>query len=477
MAPARPPIPIELVETVKAVKLIQLRKMRQADPWAKTARHEGWAKDTAGKRYWRSQLPPPDDENWTTWLIMAGRGWGKTRTGAEWIVAEVMAGRRRHLYLAGPTVDAVRDVMVEGPSGVIAVAARYGFGARYDVSRRRVVFANGAIARMYTAEKPRQARGPEFDGGWADEPASWKMPKPVRGEAQPSLWDNLQYGLRRRGPVGHQPRQVVTGTPAPVGLIRKILSLGALVVTRGTTYENRANLAETFYQQVITDYEGTRLGRQELEGELLEDIVGALWTYADIEDGRLKVGSPEDLAELIGRMKRMVLGIDPATTYGEESDLTSMTVAGIDAAMEPYVFDHWGGRATPEEWGRKAVNLYDHWELNEIYAESNQGGEMVRSTILNAARAMKQRTKPAPKVKLVHVNRGKQVRAESVSSLYEQHRAHHVGSFPLLEDQMVRFPVDEAAGDDHVDGLVHAIAPLIAKPEQLAVGIRRGSRA
>jgi predicted phage terminase large subunit-like protein len=471
--PARPVVTLELARAVVAVNRLRIQQIRSLDPWSNTARNEGWSGTYKGMPIWKSQLPPPGE--WKTWLIMAGRGWGKTRTSAEFVRHVVMSGEAESIYLAGPTIDAVRDVMVEGESGLIAVCERYGFGAHYDRGRRQVTFSNGAKARMFSAEKPRQGRGPNFDLGWADEPASWKMFAPVRGERQADLWDNLQFGLRLRGPKGGQPRQVVSGTPAPVGLMNRLLKLASLVITRGSSYENFANLAESFIEDTIKPYEGTRLGRQEIEGELLEDVIGALWTYGFIDSGRIQIGGPEELKDLLRKMKRMVLGIDPATTFGEESDFTSMTVAGIDHQMEPYVFDHWDGQVSPETWGRKAVELYDQWELNDIHAESNQGGEMVRSVILNAARNMKERRSPIPKVNLVHVHRGKEIRAEPVALMYEQGRAHHVGTFRKLEDQMVVFPVDESAGDDRVDSLTTAISPLIAKPGQTAISVRRGS--
>jgi len=464
---------LDLARAVVQVNRKRLAHVRSLDSWREAARHEGFVTDARGRQIWKSQLMPPGA--WTTWFIQAGRGWGKTRTGAEAMRELVMSGKYRYGYLAGPTIDAVRDVMIEGPSGLIAVCERYGFGAYYDRGRRQVTFANGAIAKMYSAEKPRQARGPEHDHGWGDEPASWKIPVSLRGEKQASLWDNLQMGLRRRGPFGDSPRQIVTGTPAPLGLVTQILALSDLVLTRGSTYENSANLAQAFIDQVIKPYEGTRLGRQEIEGELLEDVVGALWTYADIDAGRIKLASPEEVTKLLHTMQRVVLGLDPATTFGAESDFTSMCVAGINTSMEPYVFDHWAGRVSPETWGRKAVELFDKWECNDIHAESNQGGEMVKSTILNAARGMKGRHLAIPRVRLVHVHRGKEVRAEPVALMFEQHRAHMVGSFPILEDQMVRFPVDTAVGDDHVDALTTAVAPLIAKPGQVAISVRRGS--
>lgn len=458
----KPPINLELAHTVVAVKRKQLEVKRAADPWGKSARHSGWVEGADGTPIWKSQLPPPGD--WVTWLIMAGRGFGKTRTGAEWVRAEVMAGKRERLYLAGRTIDEVRDVMVEGPAGIIACCEAYGFSARYEVQRRRVVFGNGATARMFSAEEPDQARGPEYDGGWADEAAAWKK----NGE----LWDNLQFGFRRRGPLGHQPQQVVTTTPKPVAVVRKILALAHLVLTRGSSYENRANLADVYYDQVIRPYEGTRLGRQELEGELLDDFEGALWTLASIDAGRIQIASPDMLAELVRKMTRIVAAVDPATTFGEEADETAITVAGVDALQELYVLDHWGGRVPPEAWASKVIHLYDHWQADTIVAESNQGGEMVRSTILNQVRGMRDRRGAAPVVKLIHAKRGKQIRADPIALLYEQGRAHHVGSFPQLEDQMVRFPV-AVDNDDRVDALVHAGLELTGRPEAVVINVQR----
>lgn len=400
---------------------LKLRARIAFDPW--TGKH-GTARP--------SQLPP--EGNWRTWLIMAGRGFGKTRTGAEFVRAEVQAGRMGRVALVGPTASDVRDVMVEGESGLLEVCRRAGFGATYNPSRRRVTFDNGAVAFTYSADEPNRLRGPQHDGFWADEIAAWRYI---------DAWDQLQFGLR----LGGNPRGCATTTPRPIKLVRDLISNPSTAVTRGSTYDNRDNLAGAFFEQIITRYEGTTLGRQELMGELIEDVEGALWSRKLIDDNRVREAP---------RMDAIAVAIDPATTHGEDSDETGLAVAGRGANNEYYVLHISGMRATPNEWANKALDLYETFEANEIVAESNQGGEMVKHTIINAAR---DRGLTPPRIKLIHASRGKTVRAEPVVALYEQGRVHHVGQFASAEDQMSVFPVGND-NDDQVDALVHAVTAI-----------------
>jgi len=368
-------------------------------------------------------------------LILAGRGFGKTRTAAEWIRQEVQAKRMVRVALVGSTASDVRDVMVQGESGLLAVCERAGFSARYNPSLRKITFGNGAVAFTYSADEPGRLRGPQHDGAWSDEIAAWRYA---------DSWDQLQFGLR----LGTNPRQVATTTPRPIKLVRDLIAAQSTTVTRGSTYDNRSNLAPAFFEQIITKYEGTTLGRQELLGELIEDIEGALWKRAMIDAHRVRI---VDVPE----MTRIMVAIDPATTHGEESDETGIAVAGLGTDKHFYVLHASGHRVSPNDWATRAVALYDQFEANEIVAESNQGGEMVKQTILNACR---DRT-VKPKIKLIHASRGKQVRAEPVVALYEQGKCHHVGQFASAEDQMVTFPVS-GDNDDQVDALVHAITGL-----------------
>lgn len=370
-----------------------------------------------------------------------------TRTGAEFIRKEIQAGRMARVALVGPTASDVRDVMVEGESGLLEVCRRAGFGATYNPSRRRVTFDNGAVAFTYSADEPNRLRGPQHDGFWADEIAAWRYI---------DAWDQLQFGLR----LGENPRGCATTTPRPIKIVRDLLANPSTAVTRGSTYDNRDNLADAFFEQIITRYEGTTLGRQELMGELIEDVEGALWNRALIDRGRVRPDAVPDLVQI-------AVAVDPATTHGENSDQTGIAVAGRSEDGEFYVLHAGGSRVTPNAWANTALDLYERYEANEIVAESNQGGEMVKHTILTAARDRGMR---APRVRLIHASRGKQVRAEPVVALYERGLVHHVGVFGSAEDEMCVFPVG-GEHDDQVDALVHALTAVdITRPRGKIVG-------
>jgi len=405
------------------IGLLSLDRKRANDPWTGP---NGTARP--------NQLPP--DGDWRTWLIMAGRGFGKTRTAAEWLRQELQRpnGPRR-AALVGSTASDVRDVMVQGESGLLAVCDRAAFKATYNPSLRKVTFGNGAVAFTYSADEPGRLRGPQHDVAWSDEIATWRYA---------DSWDQLQFGLR----LGLNPRQIATTTPRPIKLVRDLIVADSTAVTRGSTYDNRANLAPAFFEQIITKYEGTTLGRQELMGELIEDVEGALWKRAMIDAHRVTL---DKLPEL----KTVSVAVDPATTHGEDSDETGLAVAGLGYDKEYYVLHVSGHRLSPNDWAMKAMTLYDTFQANEIVAESNQGGEMVRQTILNACRDRAM----TPRIRLIHASRGKVVRAEPVVALYEQGRVHHVGQFASAEDQMCLFPVGND-NDDQVDALVHAVTAL-----------------
>jgi predicted phage terminase large subunit-like protein len=383
---------------------------------------------------WRAWARPdqlePSGEEWTTWAIITGRGWGKTRTAAEWVRANIHR-YGRWAFVARTATDC-RDVMVEGESGILSVFPPHQ-SPEYQASRRRLVFANGAIATLFSANEPDQLRGPQHEAAWSDEVASWPYVE---------AWDNLQLGLR----LGPCPRQVVTTTPKPLRILRELLAVeGAdVVATRGTTYDNRSNLAPAFFEQIIRRYEGTTLGRQELCGELLDDVPGALWKRALLDAHRVQ-------PDAVPQMQRIVVGIDPATTHGEDADLTGMAVAGLGTDGEFYVLEIGGYRMSPLGWAKRAIMLFEDYEADRIVAESNQGGELVEANI-RTVRAN------AP-IKLIHAKRGKVPRAEPVAALYEQGRVHHVGLFEDAEDQMCTFPVATEL-DDMVDALVHAITEL-----------------
>ena len=370
---------------------------------------------------------------------MAGRGFGKTRTGAEFVRAEIAAGRARRVALVAPTALDARNVMVEGESGLMAVAPPYD-RPEYEPSKHRLTWRNGAIATTYSADEPDRLRGPQHDLAWCDELAAWRYP---------AAWDMLLFGLR----LGADPRVVVTTTPRPTKLLRALLADPKVAVTRGRTLDNRAHLAPAFFAQIVKRYEGTRLGRQELDGELLDDLPGAFWSHGVIDAARL-AAAPAELA-------RIIVAIDPAVSSGEGADETGIIVAGRDQRGHGYVLADASGRMAPVEWARAAVAACRAQAADRVVAEINNGGELVEATL--------RVVDPAVAFRAVHAARGKLARAEPVAALYEQGRVHHVGAFPALEDQMCALSPDfdrTAAGwsPDRVDALVWALTDLFIDP-------------
>lgn len=382
------------------------------------------------------QLPPPG--TWTKWLIRSGRGFGKTRSAAEYIRSLVTAGSHGRIALVGRIASEPRDVMIEGPAGILTNSPPWNRPV-YQPSIRRLTWPNGATAITYSAEEPDQLRGPEHDAAWAEEVASWNPP----GAAE-EAWSNLIFGLR----AGTHPRLVITSTPRPVKIMRDLTAeaqsgKGETVITLGTTYENRANLAPSFFSELITKYEGTRLGRQELEGELLEDVPGALWTRGMLDTLRLKAAP----AALV----RVVIGLDPA---GGGDDEIGIVAASKGADGHYYVLGDASCRKPPVGWATEAIALWKRFNGDRIVAEQNYGGDMVEATLRNVDRAIPYRA--------VVASRGKRVRAEPIAALYEQGLVHHVGAFPALEDQMVNWLPDSNESPDRMDALVWALTDLSA---------------
>ncbi len=356
------------------------------------------------------QLPPPGD--WTTWLVMAGRGFGKTRAGAEWVRLICQAQPEARFALVGASLGEVRAVMVEGESGILATSPP-GQAPVFEPSLRRLTWGNGAQATLYSAGEPESLRGPQHSHAWCDEIAKWEN---VNARAE-RCWDNLLLGLR----LGEQPRVLATTTPRAVPLVRRLLAEpeDQLVVVHGRTDESRDNLSGRFLRDVTRRYGKSLLGRQELDGELIEDLPGALWTRTMLEASR------EDAAA--SPPARIVVAVDPPASASGDACGIVVCALGEDG-LGRVLADCSMEKASPEKWARAAANAADKWQADRIVAEANQGGAMVASVLRAAGLALP--------VKLVHASRGKAARAEPVAALYEAGRVKHCGQFPQLEDQL-----------------------------------------
>ena len=378
------------------------------------------------------------------WIILSGRGFGKTRTGAETVLDHILAlGKEARVALIGPTAADVRDTMIEGESGLMACARRRGIQCTYEPSKRRVTFPSGALAVAFSGEKPDRLRGPQHTFAWCDELTSW--------EYDQDAWDMMMFGLR----LGPSPSVVITTTPKPRRLMKTLLKDSRSYITRGSTYDNKDNLAPAFLKAVEDRYEGTRLGRQELYGELLDDNPDALWCMDFIEPKRIKDLchlSPEDLCMRLN-ITRIVVAIDPAVTTGEDSDETGIMVVGEDAYGGYVVLEDGTGKYSPDEWGRVVLGLYNKWSADRVIAEVNQGGDMVEYTLRTID--------PSVSYRGVRAVKGKRVRAEPIAALYEQHKVAHIGLFNKLEEEMCSFAPDSFDGSpDRLDALVWGLTDL-----------------
>lgn len=393
----------------------------------------------------REQLPPDLDAPWTRWVVLGGRGAGKTRTGAEWVrglalgypgFSPAPVGR---IALVGETLDDARRVMVEGPSGLLSLTPE---DARpiWSPSLRKLEWpATGAVAHVFSSEDPDSLRGPQFEAAWADEVAKWR-----HGE---DTWDMLQFGLR----LGTRPREIVTTTPRPIPLIRRLLADPSVALSRMATAENAPNLAPAFLDQVVGRYAGTRLGRQELDGEIVEDRPDALWSRDRLEALRVAAAPP---------LARIVVAVDPPVSSGRAADACGIVAAGVDSGGTGFVLaDATASGLTPPAWAGKAVALFHRLEADALVVEVNQGGDMAGAVI--------REVDPAVPVTPVRAMRGKYLRAEPVSVLYSQSRVIHVGAFPALEDEMCDFsPAGLSSGrsPDRLDALVWALTHLMLAP-------------
>lgn len=391
--------------------------------------------------FWARPNQVLPDGAWTYWLILAGRGFGKTRTGAEtvrqWVRESDMVN------LIGATVDDARDIMIEGESGILAICPK-DERPEYRKSERKLVWPNGATSLIFTADEPERLRGKQHKKLWADEMCAWRYAE---------AWDQAQFGLR----LGGHPQAVITTTPKPVPVLKKLLSDKATTVTRGSTYDNKANLAPSFFDAVIKRYEGTRLGRQELNAEILEDVQGALWSRSMIQY------MPRPACPLF---KRIVVAIDPPATSNEGSNECGIVVVGIGVDDNGYVLADRSGVMSPQEWSIAAVTAFREYEADLIVAEANQGGEMIEAVIHSVGSHIP--------VKLVRASRGKIIRAEPISAIYARNKVWHVGQFEALEDQMCSYTPDmdrKNGSPDRLDALVWGFTELfpslIADPVQI----------
>ena len=406
------------------------------------------------------QLEPTGD--WNAWLALAGRGWGKTRAGAEWVRHRIKKGDKI-VHCVAPTKGDVRRVMVEGDSGLLNVCWKgdktyrgkhIGFPI-WSPTNNTLTWENGSKAVFFSAEDPERLRGPQAYSAWTDELCAWR-------NAQ-ETWDMMMFGLR----LGRKPQVFITTTPKTTKLLRNIISDPKTHISKGSTFDNAANLADTFLDAVKKTYEGTRLGRQELYAEILDEASGALWN-------RELLFKCEIDRDEVPPLSRIVVSVDPAVTNKTDSDMTGIIVAGIDQEGTAYVLEDHTDHYSPKEWASKAIELYHEHMADRIVAERNQGGDMVRHTL--------QTEDENVPIKLVHASRGKMARAEPVSALYEQGKVKHVKGLNDLEDQMVQWePLGSIGSPDRLDAMVWALTDLslngYAKPQlKLAYSNAKGLR-
>jgi phage terminase large subunit-like protein len=388
-------------------------------------------------RFWArpDQLAP--EGAWRCWLLLGGRGSGKTRSASEWIRDQIESGRRRNIGIIGPTADAVRRIQVEGPSGLLAVAPPW-CRPTFEPALRRVVWPNGGMAYLFSSEEPDRLRGPNLDAAWCDELCAF--------EYVDTTWDMLQMAVRVKGPQGHPPQIIVTTTPRPINVLRQIIASPSTRITKARTLDNSANLDESTVKHLLERYGGTTLGRQELDAEILDSVDGALWGRSLIEANRV-TSAPA--------IRRVVVAVDPSVAGGT-GDECGIVAVGLGYDGHAYVLADRSGRMSPERWARRAIELYREQRADRLVCEANNGYELVRITMRAAD--------PNVPVRLVHASRGKAARAEPVAALYEQHRVHHVGTFPELEDQLCGWaPLEGGPSPDRLDALVWACTELMLK--------------
>lgn len=397
----------------------------------------------------REQMPPI--WNWFIWVVMAGRGWGKNWTGSNWLVGEHVAKRAKNSAIIAATSADLRRFCVEGPSGILSLAPNW-FRPEYKPATSKLIWPDGAVTSLFTSEIPDRLRGPNLDKVWCDELAAWRY--------LDETWEMLQLCLR----YGEAPQCVVTTTPRPRKVLKNLIARirtddlpnGDVAITSGSTHDNIDNLPARFVNEIIAQYKGTKLERQEIFGELLPEFEGALWSHSLLDTNRVSQAPT---------LRRIGIGVDPAISSDEGSDLTGIVAAGIGPEDHGYVIGEHSLRASPEGWARKVVTVYDSLKADFIVAEKNQGGEMVEATIKAVDSTVN--------VKLVHASRAKITRAEPIAAFYEQHRVHHVGTFADLEDEMTLFlPGRIKKSPDRTDALVWVLTELMGSLNKVAPRIR-----
>jgi phage terminase large subunit-like protein len=418
----------------KKRKLAYLKKLPALDVLQYQEEWRCWARD--------EQLAPTG--NWSTWVIKAGRGWGKTRTGAEWVIEKARAYPGCHIALVGRTASDVRKVMVLGMSGVLACSP-HDFTPQYNPSLRMLTWPNGSTATTYSADTPDQLRGPQHSFAWADELASWQYW---------DAFDQLSFGLRISPAPGVEPQCIATTTPRNTKEIKALLADPSTVVTHGKTYDNRDNLSRRFIREIERRYAGTRLGLQEIDGLVIDDVDGALWKRAWIDDSRV-VRCPD--------LKRIVVAVDPPGSSKETNKTAEgpaecgIVVVGLGIDDHAYVLADCSMAGTPDEWSSEVLAAYTKFNVDLIVGEVNNGGEMVGHTIRTAAKMAGMKNIP---YKAIHASRGKQIRAEPVSTLYKNQHVHHAGVLADLEFQQCNWVPGEKS-PDRLDACVWGITELM----------------
>jgi len=375
----------------------------------------------------KQRIPKGD---WVYWLVKAGRGFGKTRTGAETV--RIWKDHFPIINLVASTAADVRDFMVEGESGILNISPKWD-RPNYEPSKKKLTWPNGSIGKLYTADEPDTLRGAQCYKAWADELAKWRYD---------DAWIQLKMGLR----LGDNPQCIITTTPRPTKIIKELAKDKHTHVTHGTSYENRENLAAAFYDEIIKMYEGTRIGRQELNAEILEDVEGALWTNKLIELSHIP-GIPKEF-------KRIGIAVDPAVTSNPDSDETGIIIGGLGIDNKAYILDDFTGIYTPRQWAERTIYNYQKYNADKVIAEVNQGGDLVRTNL----QIIDKNIEPL----MIRAYRGKALRAEPIVGLYEQGRVKHVGSLPKLEDEMTGWDAKGGSkSPNRIDALVYLVCYLM----------------